>query len=51
MLSGVTTDPPRGIVILLTVIPELTRAEFGISVKVLRAPDITLVSIVLLVSV
>ena len=51
MLSGVTTDPPRGIVILLTVIPELTKAEFGISLNVLRAPEITPDTIVLLVSV
>ena len=51
MLSGVTTDPPRGIVILLTVIPELTKAVFGMSLNVLREPEIILDSNVLLVIV
>ena len=51
LLSGVTTVPPRGIVILLTVIPELTKELFGMSLKVLRAAEITQDSNVLLVSV
>ena len=51
LLSGVVTDPPKATVVPLTVIPELTRALFGILVRVLLLAEIVQLSKVLLVSV
>ena len=51
MLSGVITDPPKEIVVPLTVIPELTRALFGMLVNTVLDPEITQFSNVLLVIV
>ena len=51
LLSGVVTVPPRAIVDPLTVIPEFTRAVFGMFDKVLTEPEITQESKVLFVRV
>jgi hypothetical protein len=40
LLSGVVTEPPRGIETPFTLIPELTRAVFGIFEKILALPEI-----------
>ena len=51
LLSGVVTVPPRAIVDPLTVIPEFTRAVFGMFDQVLLDPDKTQESKVLFVRV